>query len=212
MEAEEVERFPQEETAELAGLYQEHGLPADGARALAESVMANPRTALGVMAQGRRLLGRVVLPGGHRPDRSVRRHERHARAGRQRGRLCAGAVRARRARHPSDRSLCFAPGCARCSSGSAPPRSPARPSDPLGLRAVSGGARRGDDRIEPVFSSGPSEVLSLGRQRAPERTSQDCTGCESAAVGRGLSFHFTRVALSESLDRIDPWQSASTAA
>ena len=51
LEAEEIERFPQEETAELAGLYEERGLPAAGARELAESVMTDPRTALGVMAR-----------------------------------------------------------------------------------------------------------------------------------------------------------------
>jgi VIT1/CCC1 family predicted Fe2+/Mn2+ transporter len=51
VEAQELERFPLEETAELAGLYEQHGLPADGARRLAESVMKNPATALGVMAR-----------------------------------------------------------------------------------------------------------------------------------------------------------------
>lgn len=51
VEAEELERFPLEETDELAGLYEERGLPADGARQLAESVMKNPATALGVMAR-----------------------------------------------------------------------------------------------------------------------------------------------------------------
>jgi len=51
VEAEEIERFPQEETAELAGLYEERGLPAAGARDLAESVMTDPQTALGVMAR-----------------------------------------------------------------------------------------------------------------------------------------------------------------
>jgi VIT1/CCC1 family predicted Fe2+/Mn2+ transporter len=51
LEAEELERFPQEETDELAGLYQRRGLPADGARNLAESVMRDPVTALDVMAR-----------------------------------------------------------------------------------------------------------------------------------------------------------------
>ncbi|MGI8903407.1 MAG: VIT1/CCC1 transporter family protein [Solirubrobacteraceae bacterium] len=51
VEAEELERFPREETAELAGLYEAHGLPAAQARTLAESVIADPRTALGVMAR-----------------------------------------------------------------------------------------------------------------------------------------------------------------
>jgi vacuolar iron transporter family protein len=51
VEAEELERFPLEETDELARLYQQHGLPADGARSLAASVMKNPATALRVMAR-----------------------------------------------------------------------------------------------------------------------------------------------------------------
>ncbi len=51
VEAGQLERFPREETAELAGLYEERGLPAAGARRLAESVMADPQTALGVMAR-----------------------------------------------------------------------------------------------------------------------------------------------------------------
>jgi VIT1/CCC1 family predicted Fe2+/Mn2+ transporter len=51
LEAEEIDRFPQEETAELAALYENRGLPATGARDLAESVMTNPQTALGVMAR-----------------------------------------------------------------------------------------------------------------------------------------------------------------
>jgi VIT1/CCC1 family predicted Fe2+/Mn2+ transporter len=51
LEAEELERFPVEETDELAGLYERRGLPTEGARSLAESVMKNPATALGVMAR-----------------------------------------------------------------------------------------------------------------------------------------------------------------
>jgi vacuolar iron transporter family protein len=51
LEAEELERFPREETAELADLYERRGLPAEGARSLAESVMKDPATALGVMAR-----------------------------------------------------------------------------------------------------------------------------------------------------------------
>jgi vacuolar iron transporter family protein len=51
VEAEEIERFPREETVELAGLYERHGLPPDGARRLAESVMGDPERALGVMAR-----------------------------------------------------------------------------------------------------------------------------------------------------------------
>ena len=35
LEAEELQRFPLEETYELAGLYERHGLPKDGARTLA---------------------------------------------------------------------------------------------------------------------------------------------------------------------------------
>jgi VIT1/CCC1 family predicted Fe2+/Mn2+ transporter len=55
LEAEELTRFPLEETDELAELYERHGLPKDGARTLAENVMKNPETALGVM--GREELG-----------------------------------------------------------------------------------------------------------------------------------------------------------
>jgi vacuolar iron transporter family protein len=51
VEAEELERFPLEETDELARLYQQRGLPAGGARSLAASVMKSPATALGVMAR-----------------------------------------------------------------------------------------------------------------------------------------------------------------
>jgi vacuolar iron transporter family protein len=51
LEAEELKRFPLEETDELAGLYERHGLPKAGARSLAENVMKNPETALGVMAR-----------------------------------------------------------------------------------------------------------------------------------------------------------------
>jgi VIT1/CCC1 family predicted Fe2+/Mn2+ transporter len=51
VEAEELERFPLEETDELARLYERRGLPTDGARSLAESVMKNPATALEVMAR-----------------------------------------------------------------------------------------------------------------------------------------------------------------
>jgi VIT1/CCC1 family predicted Fe2+/Mn2+ transporter len=51
LEADELERFPVEETNELAGLYERRGLPTDGARSLAESVMKNPVTALDVMAR-----------------------------------------------------------------------------------------------------------------------------------------------------------------
>jgi hypothetical protein len=51
LEAEELKRFPLEETDELAGLYERHGLPKDGARNLAENVMKTPETALGVMAR-----------------------------------------------------------------------------------------------------------------------------------------------------------------
>jgi VIT1/CCC1 family predicted Fe2+/Mn2+ transporter len=51
VEAEELERFPLEETDELARLYEQRGLPAGGARSLAASVMKNPATALGVMAR-----------------------------------------------------------------------------------------------------------------------------------------------------------------
>jgi VIT1/CCC1 family predicted Fe2+/Mn2+ transporter len=51
LEAEELKRFPAEETDELAGLYEDRGLPRDGARSLAESVMADPDTALRVMAR-----------------------------------------------------------------------------------------------------------------------------------------------------------------
>ena len=50
VEAEELERFPLEETNELARLYERRGLPVDGARSLAESVMKDPATALEVMA------------------------------------------------------------------------------------------------------------------------------------------------------------------
>jgi VIT1/CCC1 family predicted Fe2+/Mn2+ transporter len=51
LEAEELKRFHLEETDELAGLYERHGLPKDGARNLAENVMKTPETALGVMAR-----------------------------------------------------------------------------------------------------------------------------------------------------------------
>jgi VIT1/CCC1 family predicted Fe2+/Mn2+ transporter len=51
VEARQLKRFPEEETTELAGLYEDHGLPAAGARSLAESVMADPPSALGVMAR-----------------------------------------------------------------------------------------------------------------------------------------------------------------
>jgi VIT1/CCC1 family predicted Fe2+/Mn2+ transporter len=51
VEAQELERFPLEETAELTGLYERHGLPSHGARRLAESVMKDPATALRVMAR-----------------------------------------------------------------------------------------------------------------------------------------------------------------
>jgi vacuolar iron transporter family protein len=51
VEAEELERFPLEETDELARLYQQRGLPEGGARSLAASVMKNPATALRVMAR-----------------------------------------------------------------------------------------------------------------------------------------------------------------
>lgn len=50
VEAQELDRFPLEEAAELAGLYERRGLPADGARRLAESVMKDPAMALDVMA------------------------------------------------------------------------------------------------------------------------------------------------------------------
>jgi VIT1/CCC1 family predicted Fe2+/Mn2+ transporter len=50
LEAEELERFPREETDELAALYQRRGLPAGGARSLARSVMKDPATALAAMA------------------------------------------------------------------------------------------------------------------------------------------------------------------
>ena len=67
LEAEELERFPQEETDELAGLYERRGLPTHGARSLAESVMKNPATALDVMA--REELG--IEPGQLSPYRAA---------------------------------------------------------------------------------------------------------------------------------------------
>jgi VIT1/CCC1 family predicted Fe2+/Mn2+ transporter len=81
VEAEELERFPREETAELAGLYEEHGLPAAGARRLAESVMAHPRTALGVMA--REELGIDALTLGGSPYKA---------AGSSAALFCLGAI------------------------------------------------------------------------------------------------------------------------
>ena len=51
VEAEELKRFPGDETAELAALYESRGLEPNGARALAESVMANRSVALDVMAR-----------------------------------------------------------------------------------------------------------------------------------------------------------------
>jgi VIT1/CCC1 family predicted Fe2+/Mn2+ transporter len=51
VEARQLKRYPQEETTELAGFYEAHGLPRAGARSLAESVMAHPTAALGVMAR-----------------------------------------------------------------------------------------------------------------------------------------------------------------
>ena len=50
METEELNRFPADETDELAALYESQGWPA-GARQLAESVIANGPTALEVMAR-----------------------------------------------------------------------------------------------------------------------------------------------------------------
>jgi VIT1/CCC1 family predicted Fe2+/Mn2+ transporter len=51
VEARQLKRFPEEETAELAGLYEARGLPSAGARSLAETVIAHPEEALGVMAR-----------------------------------------------------------------------------------------------------------------------------------------------------------------
>jgi vacuolar iron transporter family protein len=51
VEAEELKHFPGDETAELTALYESRGLEATGARALAESVMANRSVALAVMAR-----------------------------------------------------------------------------------------------------------------------------------------------------------------
>jgi VIT1/CCC1 family predicted Fe2+/Mn2+ transporter len=51
VETEELERFPGEETDELAALYESRGLEARAARQLAESVIANQQLALEVMAR-----------------------------------------------------------------------------------------------------------------------------------------------------------------
>jgi VIT1/CCC1 family predicted Fe2+/Mn2+ transporter len=51
VEAEELQQFPGDETAELTALYESRGLEPAGARQLAESVMANRSVALGVMAR-----------------------------------------------------------------------------------------------------------------------------------------------------------------
>jgi VIT1/CCC1 family predicted Fe2+/Mn2+ transporter len=46
IEARELRRRPNVETIELADLYEQRGMPADGARALAEAVMKDPDVAL----------------------------------------------------------------------------------------------------------------------------------------------------------------------
>jgi vacuolar iron transporter family protein len=46
IEARELRRRPEHETAELAGIYEERGLDADQARQLAEAMMSDPDTAL----------------------------------------------------------------------------------------------------------------------------------------------------------------------
>jgi vacuolar iron transporter family protein len=51
VEAEELRRFPGAETEELAALYEARGLERDGARRLAESVIADRSVALAVMAR-----------------------------------------------------------------------------------------------------------------------------------------------------------------
>jgi VIT1/CCC1 family predicted Fe2+/Mn2+ transporter len=53
VETEELNRFPAEETDELAALYESRGLAPAGARQLAESVIANGPLALEVMARWR---------------------------------------------------------------------------------------------------------------------------------------------------------------
>jgi len=51
VETEELTRFPADETAELTALYESRGLEPDGARQLAESVIADRSAALDVMAR-----------------------------------------------------------------------------------------------------------------------------------------------------------------
>jgi VIT1/CCC1 family predicted Fe2+/Mn2+ transporter len=51
VEAEELKRFPGDEAAELAALYTQRGLEPEGARRLAESVIADRSVALDVMAR-----------------------------------------------------------------------------------------------------------------------------------------------------------------
>ena len=51
IEQEELEAAPAEELEELALIYQAKGIPADRARELASSIIANPRTALDTLAR-----------------------------------------------------------------------------------------------------------------------------------------------------------------
>jgi VIT1/CCC1 family predicted Fe2+/Mn2+ transporter len=51
IEKEELETAPAEELEELALIYQAKGIPADRARELASSIIANPRTALDTLAR-----------------------------------------------------------------------------------------------------------------------------------------------------------------
>ncbi len=46
VEAREIDRRPEHETVELAGIYEQRGLPADQARQMAEAMMRDPDTAL----------------------------------------------------------------------------------------------------------------------------------------------------------------------